>query len=499
MRDPRWYPHAAERVDVIETHISRVFLAGDFAYKVKKPLALGFLDFSTLAARRACCEQELRLNRRTAPDIYLDVVPITGSTAAPRVAGNGEAIEYAVRMRRFPQEALASAIAQRGVLGGAEVDALAGMVAAFHAAVPAAGSDAPFGTPARVSAPALENFDQVEALVAAAADIERLERLRAWTRDACRALAETFAARKRDGFVRECHGDLHLGNIAFIEGRPVAFDCIEFNDDFRWIDVMNEAAFLFMDLHERRFGPLAWRFLNGYLERTGDYDGMRVLRYYLVYRAMVRAKVDCIRGRQPGLDARARAGVEREYGEYLALAESFTTMSRPAVILMHGVSGSGKTTVAGALAGRIGAVMVRSDVERKRLHGLEAGARTGAAPDAGIYGPDANRATYERLRGIAGVIAGTGFPVIVDAAFLRRADRKAFRELAHESGVPFGIVSCDAAESVLRERILLRDARGGDASEAGFSVLQRQLAIREPLDADERARLLPPGAEAASA
>jgi predicted kinase len=370
------------------------------------------------------------------------------------------------------------------------------MIAGFHAAIPAAGKHTPFGEPTRVAAPALENFDQIEELVSAAADLERLERLRAWTQGACRTLAASFAARKRDGFVRECHGDLHLGNIVFIDGSPVAFDCIEFNDDFRWIDVMNEAAFLFMDLHERRLGALAWRFLNGYLELTGDYAGMRVLRFYLAYRAVVRAKVDCIRARQQGIDAKARAGVEREYGEYLALAESFTAMSRPAVILMHGLSGSGKTTVAGVLAGRIGAVRVRSDVERKRQHGLQAGARSGAALDAGIYAPDANRAAYERLREIAREVAIAGFPVIIDAAFLRGAERKAFRELAREAGMPFRIVSCEAAESVLRERILRRDARGGDASEAGIAVLRRQLATQEPLDAEERACLLRPDAEA---
>jgi aminoglycoside phosphotransferase family enzyme/predicted kinase len=499
LRDPRCYAHAADRVELIETHISWVLLAGDYAYKVKKPLALGFLDFSTLAARRACCEQELRLNRRTAPAIYLEVVPITGSAAAPRVGGTGDAIEYAVKMRRFPQDALASAIAQRGALGEAHADALAGMIARFHAGIAVAGAGTSFGEPAGVAAPALANFDQIEQLVTAPVDVARLERLRAWTQDACGTLAETFAARKRHGLVRECHGDLHLGNIAFIDAAPVAFDCIEFNEDFRWIDVMNEAAFLFMDLHERRLAPLAWRFLNGYLELTGDYPGMRVLRYYLVYRAMVRAKVDCIRGRQPGIGARARAGIEREYGEYLALAESFTAMSRPAVIVMHGLSGSGKTTVAGALAGRIGAVRVRSDVERKRQHGLQAGARSGAALDAGIYAPEATRATYERLQRIAREIIAAGFPVIVDAAFLRRADRDAFRNLAREAGTPFRIVSCEASEAQLRERILGRDARGGDASEAGIPVLQRQIETQEPLDAGERACLLPPDADAVPA
>jgi len=488
--DSGCYPHPAQAVERIETHISWVFLAGDFAYKVKKPLDLGFLDFGTLAARKACCEEELRLNRRTAPGIYLEVVPIAGSVGAPRVGGPGEVLEYAVKMRRFEQQALASRVAAEGGFNDADSDALAALVAEFHASIPSAPADSAFGEPSHVAAPALQNFEQLDAMEAARGEVARRAALREWTQDSFRVLEPVMAARRHDGFVRECHGDLHLGNIAILEGLPVPFDCIEFNPELRWIDVMNEAAFLFMDLADRGLPAAAWRFLNGYLERTGDYAGLRVLRFYVVYRAIVRAKVACIRGAQPGLDEAARVAIAREYGEYLGLAERFARTGEPAIVLMHGLSGSGKSTIAQAMAARIGAVRVRSDVERKRLHGLEPGVRTGSGQDAGIYSGAASRATYDRLEAVAGDVIASGFPVIIDAAFLRLEDRARFRGLAESLGVPFWIVDCAAPEVVLRERILQREAQGADPSEAGIGVLEMQIATQEPLDAEERGRVL---------
>jgi len=485
LRDPACYPHPAERVEVIETHISRVFLAGEYAYKLKKPVRLPFLDFSTLAARHFYCEEELRLNRRTAPGLYLGVVPITGSFAAPRVGGAGDAIEYALKMQRFPQQALADRMAKRGELGAGQIDALAAVVAAFHAAIPAAPAESAFGAPEQVAAPALANFEQLAEMAADARDAMRLERLRAWTQGESARLREVFAGRKRDGFVRECHGDLHLGNIVFLDRRPVPFDCIEFSPELRWIDVMNEVAFLVMDLLEHGLDALAWRFLNAYLETTGDYAGVRVLRYYLVYRAMVRAKIARIRARQTGTGDAAHAVLDNEYLRYVALAESLLAPARPALVLMHGLAGSGKTTVAQLLLERTGAIRVRSDVERKRLHGLAAQARTHAGPYAGIYAPETTRLTYDRLKRVVRDLIASGHIAIVDAAFLWRAERAAFGALARELGAPFLIASCRASQAELRRRVARREAAMNDASEAGVAVLENQIATQEPLAADE--------------
>jgi hypothetical protein len=487
LRDPACYPHPADRVELIETHISWVFLVGDYAYKVKKPVDLGFLDFSTLEKRRFYCEEELRLNRRTAAGLYLAVVPVAESPGGPRVGGTGKAIEYALEMRRFPQEALGDSLARRGGLREAQVDAIAAAIAAFHSTIPAATQDADFGSPERVAAPALANFEQLGRFVADPAESARLAELRAWTVGESARLREAFAARKRGGFVRECHGDLHLGNIAFLDGRPVPFDCIEFSPGLRWIDVMNEVAFLMMDLLEHGLDAAGWRFLNAYLQATGDYAGVRVLRYYLVYRAMVRAMIACIREHQPGTGAAAQGRAHREYGEYLALAGSLAASARPALVLMHGLSGSGKTTVAQKMLEALGAVRVRSDVERKRLYGLAAGARTHAQPYSGIYGPESTRLTYDRLKQAARDVVESGYCVIVDAAFLWRAERDQFRSLARELGAQFLIASCRASEAALRSRVARREAAMSDASEAGVAVLENQLATQEPLGADELA------------
>jgi aminoglycoside phosphotransferase family enzyme/predicted kinase len=487
LREPARYPHPVARVELVETHISWVLLAGDYAYKLKKPLDLGFLDFSTLEARRRCCAEELRLNRRTAPALYLEVVPIGGTPDDPRL-GADPAIEYAVKMRRFDQDALLDRVAKRGALAPALVDALAAAVADFHARVERAPPGSGWGAPERVLAFCEQNFatlESMEPLAGSPADLEHLESLRTWTRREFTARRERFVERRRAGFVRECHGDLHLGNIALVDGAPVAFDCIEFNPDLRWIDVQSEVAFLVMDLLDHRLDAAAWRCLDRYLGATGDYEGLAVLRFYLVYRALVRAKVAALRAAQPDLDAQARERVAAERRGYFALARRLADGARPAIVLMHGLSGSGKTTVAQALLERLGAVRVRSDVERKRLHGLDARARSGAGLDAGLYAPEATRRTYERLAAAARAIVDAGFTAIVDAAALRRADRAAFRALARELGVPFAIAACEAPKPALRERVAARERAGADASEATAAVLERQIETQEPLGADE--------------
>jgi aminoglycoside phosphotransferase family enzyme/predicted kinase len=475
LRDPGCYPHPVEKVEIVETHISWVLLAGEYAYKLKKPVRLPFLDFSTLQARRHYCEEELRLNLRTAPELYLDVLPIVKTAGGLSFVGAGAPLDYAVRMRRFPADALADWMARAGRLGPAQIDAIAQAVVRFHATLPAAAAPAGFGTAARVSAPALGNFDQLAALPAAAGSRAELARLHAWTAQECGRLAPVFDARHAAGFVRECHGDLHLGNIAFVDGRAVPFDGIEFDPGLRWIDVMSEVAFLVMDLLGHGLPALAWRLLNACLEASGDYEGLAVLRFYLVYRAMVRAKVALLRA-----DAAA-------FGSHLALAASLAVPGRAALLAMHGLSGSGKTTVAQALLERIGAVRLRSDVERKRLHGLPASARSASAPDAGLYDAASGERTYARLADLAAAALRPGYPVIVDAAFLRRDERHRFRALAARFGVEFLIVSCEAADAVLRERIALRAAQASDASEAEIPVLERQLALHHPLTSDEAA------------
>ena len=499
LREPACYAHAVGRVELLQTHISCILLAGDYAYKIKKPVNLGFLDFSTLAARRHYCEEELRLNRRTAPALYLDVLAIGGSESAPVIGGGGAPIEYALRMRRFDQDDLLDRMARRGALTPQHIDALARGLAAFHAQIERAGSGEAYGSPERILAPALQNFEQMLPLVSAKADIALLARLRDWSVREHAALAAVFAARKRDGWVRECHGDLHLGNIALLAGVPTPFDGIEFNPDFRWTDVMNEIAFLVMDLLDHGLPRLAFRFLNAYLEFTGDYAGLRVLRFYLVYRALVRAKVSCLRAHQAGIVAHEKSEVEREYRRHLHLAERLAAPAHAAMLIMHGLSGSGKTTIAQNLLEALGAVRLRSDVERKRLFGIAAGARSGSGLDEGLYAPQASVRTYARLAELARAVLAARFPVIVDAAFLKRDERERFAGLARDAGARFLIAACTASPAVLRARVAARERDAGDASEAGLAVLERQCASAQPLAEDEAAHTLTLDAERGAA
>ncbi len=468
--------------EVIETHISRVLLAGEYVYKLKKPVNLGFLDFSTLARRRHFAEEEVRLNRRLAPKLYLGVVPITGTLAEPHIGGDGPVLDYAVHMRRFPQRALLSRLA----LTPEVADALAERIADFHGGLPPAAEEGGFGAPEQVMAPMLENFRMIRG--AAKPDVwlaARLDKLEGWTRRRFAELAPEIAARRRGGFIRECHGDLHRGNIAVLDGEPVIFDCIEFNPALRWIDTMSELAFLLMDLEHSAEHAQARRLLNAYLMRTGDYAGLAVLHLYLVYRALVRAKVTAIGAAQ---HHHGDASLEVALHDYVHRALALSRLPAPRLVILCGLSGSGKTSLAAALSERLPLIHIRSDVERKRLFGLPPLARTRAAPGAGIYAPDAGERTYGRLLALAERVIGAGHGVLVDATFLAADRRLAFSNLARRLGCPFDILALDAPRAVLCERVASRYAAGDDASEADLDVLRHQLASREPLSAAERER-----------
>jgi uncharacterized protein len=483
LRSPGAYPYPVERVEHIETHISHVFLAGDYAYKVKKPVDLGFLDFSTLERRRFFCEEEIRLNGRLAPHVYLDVVPITGREDDPRMGGAGEPLEYAVRMRRFPQDCLLTRLPVTPELA----ERIAERVAAFHGEIPAAAADSGFGTPEAVLRPMRNNFAQIRARVRDPEALARLAPLETWTVRRWEALTSVIQARLAEGWVRECHGDMHRGNIALVDQEILIFDGIEFNPELRWIDTMSEVAFLVMDLDEAEEAGPARRLLNRYLELGGDYGGLAVLDLYKVYRAMVRAKVTAIRLGQSDVEPEEARRDWAEYERYVELAGRYVHTRRPRLILTHGVSGTGKTRLATGLRERLPLIHVRSDIERKRLFGLPAEARTQPGGlGAGIYTPEAGERTYARLLALARTILDAGYDALVDAAFLRADQRRPFLALAGRLGVECVILDLRAPEGVLRERVAAREAEGRDPSEAGITVLERQLQTREPLSVLEQ-------------
>jgi aminoglycoside phosphotransferase family enzyme/predicted kinase len=475
----------AAAVQLLETHISWILLVGDHAYKLKKPLDLGFLDYSSLERRRRFCEEEVRLNRRTAPQLYLEAVPVSGTIDNPYFGAGGPVLEYAVRMRRFPAGQLLDELLHQDRLPPALIDTLARTVAGFHAAAAPVDAGSALGTPEAVYLPVRENFEQILPRLNDADLIARTRQLAAWAAAEKERHGALLQQRRTDGHIRECHGDLHLGNIVLLDGEPLPFDGIEFNDNLRWIDVISDSAFLMMDLQARGRSDYAWRFLDGYLQHTGDYAALPLLPWYLSYRAMVRAKVAAIRAAQAGDDAALRARSEGEIGAYLHLAASYAQPRRPALIITHGLSGSGKTRHSQVLLEQLGLIRLRSDVERKRLFGLAPTAASGSAVGGGIYSTDAGAQTYAHLAVTAENILRAGFPLLIDATFLRRAQRDDFRRLAQRLDVPFLIVAFQASAAELHRRVRQRQAHGNDASEAGLEVLERQLATQETLADDE--------------
>jgi aminoglycoside phosphotransferase family enzyme/predicted kinase len=483
------YDHPVREIRLVETHISWVLLTGDYAYKIKKPVNLGFLDFSTLDKRRFYCEEELRLNRRLAEALYLGVIPITGTPSSPRLNASGEAIEYTVKMIQFSEEARLDRMLARGELRTTHIDLLAQELAEFHDRIAIAGVDRPFGDPEHIHEPVRENFDQIRPRIEAA-DQNQLQRLQTWSELTFTELRTMFEDRKRRGFVRECHGDAHLANMVWHDGRVLLFDCLEFSENLRWIDTMSEVAFVTMDLDDRGRTDLARRALNTYLEHTGDYEGLAVFRFYQVYRALVRAKVARIRSWQSDLSDEEKRRVREEYLGYATLAMRYTQVHQTALIITHGLSGSGKTWYSQSLLENFGAIRLRSDVERKRLYGLASHARSGSAIDSGIYTAEAGRRTYARLAELARTILRAGHAVIVDAAFLKRHQRDQLRVVADQLRVPFVILDVQAPESILRTRLHRRARQEHEVSEADLAVLDHQLASHEPLTADEQRHVL---------
>lgn len=488
LTDPACYPHPVTAVAVIETHISFVLLTGLFAYKIKKAVNLGFVDYTTLALRRFFCSEDLRLNGRLAPGLYLETVAICGSPDEPRLGGDGEAVDYAVRMREFPQEQLLDRVLAGGGFTPAQVDALAVRVADFHRDARPAPADSPWGNPDAVWAPVAASFAHIRTL---GGDTPLLSDLESWCLGEFRRLESVIAGRKAAGWVRECHGDLHLGNMVLWEGEATLFDCIEFNPALRWIDIVSDLAFLVMDLSERGRPDYAWRLVNDWLERLGDFDGLGLLRFYQVYRTLVRAKVATIQGADATLGATERQEAREGAAAYLDYAARVITPGRPALLVTHGYSGSGKSTVARAVAESLGAVHLRSDVERKRLHGLPALARSGSAPATGLYDEGATAATYTRLADLAATAITAGYPAVVDAACLAGWQRQMFIRLAREWAAPCLILDCRAPPEVLDRRVGARWRAGDDASEATAAVLARQLREAETLAGEELALAIP--------
>lgn len=485
---PGAYGHPVEVIRLLETHISWVILTGPFAYKLKKPVDLGFLDFTSLERRRHFCSEELRLNRRFGSDLYRAVLPVTGPEAEPRMGGEGPALDYAVQMVQFDQADLLPAALARGAISGQQIEAFAEQLARFHAraAMAAAGGargEPPgYGSPTAVRAPVLANFRTLlSAAVAGLVEgqgggVLRVQVLgqQQWAEREFARLEARFSERLAAGRVRECHGDLHLGNLVVHGGRIEAFDCLEFNPWLRWIDVISDLAFLVMDLQERGHPGLAVRLLNRWLERSGDYGGLELWRWYGSYRALVRAKVAALSHQSEQVRA------------YLQLAGAISQRRPRLLLLCHGLSGAGKSHHSAGLIEPLQAIRIRSDVERKRLFGLWAEPLE-PIRQGDPYAPAVSEELFgQRLPAQAAAVLEAGYAAIVDATFLRRSDRRRMQAVAVAAGVPLLILDFQVPVQELRRRVIARGRQGQDPSDADLAVLEQQRRRLEPLSAQER-------------
>ena len=469
--------HHHAPVERVDTHISNVLLVGEHAYKLKKPLRLPFLDFSTPELRRRFCAEELRINQRTAPNVYLEVLPVVGSVESPTLGAptqTDQAIDWVLHMRRFTANSVFDELAKTHQLQAEQLDALAAHLATFHQTLPALPPD--WKPNKDLDTWALESCDEIAihpnrpAWLTAERQAAERERLQQTLQE----LHDWRTQRQTQGHVRECHGDLHLGNVVQWQGQVMAFDAIEFDADLRCIDVMNDAAFTFMDLHARDLPALAWRFINAYVEHTGDFDGLRGLHLFAAYRALVRAKVALLSHPPP-----------EAFTRYWTLAEQFIAPKhKPRLLVTMGLSGSGKSTVAQllmeALAQQgIGAVRLRSDVERKRLHHMAPTDRPNNPAD--IYSAQATARTYTHLQHTACELLQAGHWVIVDAACLKQTERACLQVAAVQAKADFTLVECVADNEHLRERVQARQLRNTDASDATLLVLELQISQAEPV------------------
>ena len=481
---PQAYAFPIERVELIETPISWVLLAGDFAYKIKRPVRLSFIDLTDPLKRKHLCEEEVRLNRRFAPELYLDVCRIVEAGGNARMGGEGEPIEYAVRMRRFPREVELDALLASAQVEPYELEAFGRELAITHATLPAALPESPWGRPAAIRSLIVRNLQECAEAAQVFGARETVLALRGPFEQHLERASAVMAERRARGRVRECHGDLHSRNIVRIEGRLIPFDCLEYEPAFRWIDVADEVAFLLSDLSARGRPEHAHAFLTGYLEQSGDFKACRLLRLYEAHRALVRAKVAALSGLEAG-DEPHREALRAEHGRLLNHAGTALVRHTPVLVLMQGLSGSGKTWLARRLAAPLQAVHLRSDLERKRRAGLDALSRSRSGIAEGLYSSAASAAVYEGLaRAACDALAG-GYAVIVDAAFLLRGERARFASLGVRLGIPVHLVTCTAPDTILRARIAARSKAGHDPSEADEAVLDWQRAHLEPLSPEE--------------
>lgn len=476
------YPHPVTQFRIMQTHLSWVLLTGPFAYKIKKNVSFGFNDFTTLEKRKYYCDLECTLNKRLAPQLYVDVLPITGTHHAPLFSAEGPPIEYAIKMKEFPQDNLLTVFAAQKKITPAIIYTLAEQLAAFHKNIAICDEKTKFGTPTAIYAPIQDNFITLSKGLTEPSLLTDLASLEDWAKKEYQSLYTLLNTRKKTGYIRACHGDLHLGNIVMQGGKPLIFDGIEFNESFRWIDVMNDISFLCMDLAHKKLPAFSTLLLTQYLEGTNDYQGALLFKFYASYRAMVRAKISLLQMQSCSLTLSEEDSLRQDLFAFLELGKIYAQKNICTLTLTFGVSGTGKTLYTNQLLMKTGAIRLRSDVIRKHLYPSD------TLPSlTHKYAECATKLVYEKLTSLAHSFLQRGISVIIDATCLKKSQRAPFLTLAENLHVPLQILSFDAPIELLKARIQHRHLQGNDVSDATEATLFQQLAQKEPLTSQEKA------------
>ncbi|BAB76486.1 AAA family ATPase [Anabaena sp. FACHB-709] len=480
MLQPGFYPHeVTEPIQLIQTHVSSVLLTGEYAYKLKKPVNFGFLDFSTLEKRQHFCQEELRLNQRGASELYLEILPISLVGEKYTLGGTGEAVEYVLKMRQFPQEGLFSELFAQGKLTESHLEELGKVVAQYHAKTETNDYIRSFGEVPQVQAAFDENYQQTEKYIGEPQTQLQFDETKAYTERFFAEKQELFQRRIQNNYIRECHGDLHLRNICLWQEKILLFDCIEFNEPFRFVDVMFDVAYAVMDLDAQQRPDLSNAYLNTYLEQTGDWEGLEVLPIYLNRQSYVRAKVTSFLLDDPSVPATVKEEATKTASTYYKLAWEYTKPKQGKLILMSGLSGSGKSTTAKYLARQLGAIQIRSDAVRKHLGGISLWERGGDD----LYTPEMTQKTYARLLNLGIILANQGYTVILDAKYDKQNLRAEAIAQAEKHHLPLQIIHCTAPIEVIQERLIKRT---GDIADATVDLLSSQLQQTEPFTDKEK-------------
>jgi aminoglycoside phosphotransferase family enzyme/predicted kinase len=484
---PSAYPEPTSSVRFLQTHISYLFITDNFVYKIKKAVDFGFLNFTTLDRRRFYCEEEVRLNRRLCPEIYLGMVALKETATGGSFFGEGKIIEYAVKMKRLPEERmLCRLLAENGVTA-ADMRKLAHKIAGFHLNAERGDEIDCYGSLETLECNWAENFSQAAAIVDMGLTKLDLSIIRSWVADFMALHAELFAERVSRGFIRDCDGDIHSENICLANEKVYIFDCIEFSPRFRYTDTAADIAFLLMDLDYHMQTPLAEIFLDEYIKATRDNGVVQVLDFYKIYRAFVRGKVESLRRQDENIPDSDREVAARKAYRYFRLARGYILRKRlrPCLIITCGLMGSGKSAIASELAFELGVEVLSSDRVRKEIAAIPPTTHWHAGYDQGIYTSSYNKATYSELRKRANKILGEGNGCIIDATFRKKHDRAQFHRLAKMLDVPFYIVETVSPEAIIRERLESRIQKPDEISDGRWELFHRQKEEFEPVAENE--------------